>query len=75
MAEQIKCKHDESFWIDEGEWCPDCNCIVAITCPACGGEGVVYLDDYECDWINEPHDLGICPDCRGVGKVTDPTWQ
>lgn len=75
MAEQIKCKHEESFEVEEGLWCPDCNSIIAIRCYECGGEGFTYEDDYESDWINFTHDFITCPDCRGTGWVSDPTWQ
>ena len=67
-----KCKHEDAFWVDAGLWCPDCNCIVGVHCPACGGEGVVEENEYELDWINYGPDLITCPDCGGTGVVKEP---
>lgn len=69
------CTHSESFGVEEGLWCPDCNSIIAITCPSCGGQGWVEEDEYECDWVNFGNDAIMCPECKGSGWVSDPTWQ
>lgn len=73
-AMEPKCEHEEAFKVDDGLWCPDCNCIVGVTCFACGGEGYVEEDEYELDWINYGSDLITCPDCGGTGIVKEPKY-
>lgn len=65
------CQHEQAFWADDGLWCPDCRCCIAVRCHACGGEGVVEEDEYECDWINYGSDLIVCPECGGTGMLRD----
>jgi hypothetical protein len=67
----------ERMWDDSRDCyiCEACYKPVAVNCPACGGEGDVYADDYECDWINEIHDLITCPECNGYGWTADPSFQ
>lgn len=36
-------------------------------CPACGGDGIVQEDEYECDWINFGPRIMGCPDCKDAG--------
>lgn len=39
-------------------------------CFACGGDGIVQEDEYECDWINFGPNVITCPDCAGTGYVS-----
>lgn len=60
---------------DNRLWCTSCIKGVAVTCPACGGEGFVQEDEYECDWVNCTDELITCPECEGEGWTADPSFQ
>jgi predicted RNA-binding Zn-ribbon protein involved in translation (DUF1610 family) len=63
------CKHENADWRgDVGFWCPDCEQWLAWDCETCGGDGLVYEDDWKGDWINYGPDLIPCPDCGGSGE-------
>lgn len=68
----ITCAHINAYpHGDAGTWCPDCRQWIAWDCETCGGDGLVYEDDYEFDWINYGHNLIACPDCHGTGQQRD----
>lgn len=73
MAEE--CKHPDSFWIDDGLWCPDCNSMAGVTCPLCGGQGFMEENEMEADWINYGDELVTCRECGGKGWASDPSFQ
>lgn len=72
---KVKCKHQESFWDDDQLWCPDCQTVVGVNCPLCGGDGFMEEDEMEADWINYGDDIVTCRECGGKGWTSDPSFQ
>lgn len=55
--------------------CSHCRGAVAVSCPACGGEGFVEEAEWEADWVNYSDEAIItCPECQGARYVADPSF-
>jgi hypothetical protein len=65
----------DTYTVDHTLYCDSCGKAVAVTCPACGGDGVVQEDEYEGDWVNCTDELITCPECNGYGWTADPSFQ
>lgn len=68
------CDSSEWEWLpnldnDYVATCSQCERVFGWECKNCGDpwEGVVYEDDFECDWINYGHNVVECPVCDGSG--------
>lgn len=62
-----ECAHIDTDEQNGAVYCYDCESIIQVECDACNGEGMVYEDDYEFDWINYGHNWISCPECHGSG--------
>lgn len=72
MTNKPECAHEETIYDGENDCyrCAQCYQVTAVRCEACGGEGIVEEDEYECDWVNFGPDLITCPDCHGKGWLS-----